>query len=491
MTDPRRPLGEGAAQEAPTAPHATPRRGKARRTGPEWFWARWPVRLALGLSLVVSGAAHCAVMPFDMPSSLELHDFEGEAEIPVDVFEQEESPAAQSTPLAPTETPEGVRLSEGVAGGRGLDGGPGEGGVRDAAADAPRDAPSDAPRGALSDASGDAVADAQPDGPDDAGAGLDGAIALVEAGPAPHGPFDPQAVLGSTKNIHAGDNNVDLLVNAEAIRKNPVGAKVGFLLRGIPQWDEFMSGTQIDPVRDTDWIRISGPALVHTERDVVLIHYSATDAVVDEAVKVLCSKYVHGGPMDAGVAGVKASVIHADRAERVIVRPQTHVLVVVPTDKAEEAARTYAPPAPVRSHLKDGEAFSMMLKNPHHVLSDIPESVTVLRMRIETRKDDGVDVYIEGDTKDPEAASEAAGSLKKLITRFADLDWLPLLGRGAFAGGILDDVDVGSEGKLVKIHRTASRHQIEMVVALIAAQFHLDPHAPVVQPAPPASAPSR
>ena len=129
MADPRRPLGEGAAQEAPTAPHATPRRGEGKRTGPERFWARWPVRIALGLSLVVSGAAHCAVMPFDMPSRLELHDFEGEAEIPVDVFDQQESPTPQSTPLAPTETPEGVRLSEGVAGGKGLDGGPGEGRV--------------------------------------------------------------------------------------------------------------------------------------------------------------------------------------------------------------------------------------------------------------------------------------------------------------------------------------------------------------------------
>ena len=432
------------------------------------------MRIALALSLVVSGAAHCAVMPFELPSRVELRDFDGEATIPVDVFE-EEPPSPPPAPPAPTEAPQAARAGETPASTKGLDAGSADGGLRDAAPDAPKDAPSDALH--------DAVADAPPDGPTDGAPGLDGAVASADAAPGPHGPFDPQAVLGSTKNIHAGDNNVDLLVNAEAIRKNPVGAKVGFLLRGIPQWDEFMTGTQIDPVRDTDWIRISGPALVHTERDVVIIHYSATDAVVDEAVAVLTRKYVRGGPMDAGVPGVKASLIHADRAERVIVRPQTHVLVVVPTDKAQEAARTYAPPAPVRGHLKDGEAFSMMLKNPHHVLSDIPESVTVLRMRIETRSDDGADIYIEGDTPDPEAAAQAAASLKKLITSFADLDEMPFMGRGFFVGGILDNVDVASDGKLVKIHRTASRRQIEMVVAFVAARFDLDPHAPVVSPA--------
>jgi hypothetical protein len=77
---------------------------------------------------------------------------------------------------------------------------------------------------------------------------------------------------------------VMLLVNAEVIRKNPVGAGLGPFLREIPPWDEFMSGTDIDPVRDTDWFIISGPSLVHTERDVVLIHYSAPDTVVDGAL---------------------------------------------------------------------------------------------------------------------------------------------------------------------------------------------------------------
>ncbi|HEY8091179.1 MAG TPA: hypothetical protein VIF09_25120, partial [Polyangiaceae bacterium] len=63
MPEPRTLLGDGAAQGAPTAPHATPRSAGGKATGPERFWRNWPVRLTLAASLVVSGVAHCAVFP--------------------------------------------------------------------------------------------------------------------------------------------------------------------------------------------------------------------------------------------------------------------------------------------------------------------------------------------------------------------------------------------------------------------------------------------
>src|SRR5580692_7214821 len=256
MADPRRSIGEGAAQEAPTAPHATPRRNEGKRTGPEWFWARWPVRIALGVSLVVSGAAHCAVMPFDVPLQLDVKDREGEAAIPIDVFESDDVP----TVVPPPSEPPPVAKGEGSQDGR-PDGG---GGVRDGSTDAARDAPPDVRE--------DAKVDAGPE--------LDGAVASADAGPSMRGPADPQAVLGAAGDIQADVVLVYLIINAEEIKKNPEAPKLGHLLTAIPQWKEFMAGTDVDPVRDMDWLMISGPALVHTEQDVVLIHYSAPDAVV-------------------------------------------------------------------------------------------------------------------------------------------------------------------------------------------------------------------
>ena len=478
MADPRRSLGEGAAQEAPTAPHATPRRTEGKRTGPEWFWSRWPVRIALGLSLIVSGAAHCAVMPFDVPLQLDLKDREGEAAIPVDVFESDEVPTVEPPPPEPPSV-----AREGSQDGR-PDGG---GGMRDGSTDAARDAPPDVRE--------DAKVDAGPE--------PDGAVASVDAGPSNRGPADPQAVLGAAGDIQADVVLVYLIINAEEIKKNPEAPKLGKLLTAVPQWHDFMDGTDVDPVRDMDWLMISGPALVHTEEDVVLIHYSAPDAVVDKAIAVVSAKYRGpagpiGGPIDAGVPGVKASLAHADRAQRVLIRPQPHVLAVVPPkdwkgrDMVERTARQLAPPAKVRARLKAGEAFYMRVVKPHNALGLIPESITEMRMVIKTRPDDGVDIFIEGDTRDPEAAAQAAEALKKVL---ADVPIIVAGPLGAMAfpsmtGHILEDVDVTSEGKLVKLHRTASRGQIDKIVSLVAVRFNIDLDAPIVAPASPATAPS-
>ena len=119
--------------------------------------------------------------------------------------------------------------------------------------------------------------------PTDAGEGDaagDGGL-LASAGdsgapPGATGPRDPGSMIGLAGLISAGTINVTLLVNISVIRTNPVGARMGPLLYGIPQWNDFMKGSQVtvDPIRDTDWILIYGPSLIHTDRDAVIVHYS-------------------------------------------------------------------------------------------------------------------------------------------------------------------------------------------------------------------------
>src|SRR4029079_9025636 len=99
------------------------------------------------------------------------------------------------------------------------------------------------------------------------------------------------------------------------------------------------SQATVDPIRDTDWILVYGPSLIHTERDAGIGHYSAPHAVVDQAVDSIAKRYDKGGVFDAGVPGVKASLGHADNAERVFMRGQPHVLIIVPKDKATDFAR--------------------------------------------------------------------------------------------------------------------------------------------------------
>ncbi len=472
MAEPRRPLGEGASEEAPTAPHATPRAPRGGRTGPERFWLRWPVRLVFGASLVVSGLAHCAVAPLGLPHGFEVNDTEGEAAIPIDMLEQEDMPPPPPPPPPPTETPPKDDESEAKAAAalRARDAGV----PMDAGADATPDAATDAP----SDAAPDGPPDAPSDGPADGGAGLDGAIALAEAGAS--GPKDPDG-LGMVGTIHADAVLVRVLVNAEVIRTNPVGAKMGYLLRGIPQWDEFMSGTDIDPVRDTDWVLISGPSLVHTERDVILIHYSAPDATIDKAIDVVSKKYDRGGRFDAGVPGVRASLAHADRAERVLLRPQSRVLAVVPPNKAEEIARQLVS-ARVPLHNHPGEAVYVRVDNPHHPMPEIPESITQLRLRVVPRADQGADLFLEGDTKDAATAAQAADDVKGIVKRHND--WIT----SSVTHGLLDHVEVTTEGGVVHAHLTASREQIETLVALVGDLLGI--HPPGAVPTGPAPRPA-
>jgi len=464
MAEPRKPLGEGAAQEAPTAPHATPRARHGKRTGPERFWARWPVRIALGASLVISGLAHCAVVPIEMPHGFEVNDTEGEAAIPVDVLEQEDTPPPPPPPPPPPETRSQDDDKEAKAAALAALHARDAGVPKDAGADATPDALADGPADALPDGPPDAAGDGSADG----AAGLDGAIAMADAG---SGPKDPQAILGAAGDIQADVVLVMVVVNAEVIRTNAVGAKMGYLLRGIPQWDEFMSGTELDPVRDTDWVMISGPSLVNTTRDVILIHYSAPDAAVDKAVDVVSKKYDRGGRFDAGVPGVRASLAHADRAERVILRPQSRVLAVVPTNVASKVARQLVA-AKVPTHIRPGEALYLRVVNPHHPMPDIPESITEARLRVVPRPDQGADVYIDGDTKDAASALQAAEDVKGLIAR--QNQWYISLA----THGLLDHVEVSTEGSVVHVHLVASRDQIEVLVSVVGEHFGIHPPSP-------------
>lgn len=440
-------LGEGAAQAAPTAPHATPRTGSKSRTGPERFWARWPVRVALALSLIVSSIVHCSMVPLDVPHSFEVRDVEGEAVIPIDVLTAEEAPPPTPPPEPSPQgkPPDDQREKE------------------------PVQAPLRRDAGTV-----DAAPDAAPDAAD-AAAPFDGAIAAsADAGQT--GPRDPEAILGA-ESFRADAQLVYLLVNAEVIRSHPVGARMGYLLRGIPQWDDFMSGTDLDPVRDTDWVIISGNSLRNTAHDAVLIHYSASDAVVDHAVRVVSSKYDRGGPFDAGVRGVRATLVHADRAERVILRPQPHLLAVVPPSFAERNARVLVA-GPVKVHTHPGEAMYLRLVNPHHPIPEIPESITEMRMRVLPRPDAGADVFIEGDTKDADEATLAADGIRRMIRRHNDAI------TSLLTHGLLDRVDVGIDGNRVKVHLTATLDQIETLVTLVGDFLGVEPPIPSAAAAP-------
>jgi len=469
----------GAADIAPTAPHATAPVSEDR-SGPARFWSGRRVRFVLRLALLLSVALHWWLSPWKlMPdaSGIKAKDVDDELTIPLDILGEEAPPEKPPQP-EPTVTPieddpNGVKAKP--------DAGPKpkpkpDAGPPDAAPEAEAPVAADAGPVAV-DVDGGVVPLAAGDGGvitdagEGDGGGEGGLVASAEAG-APAGaagPRDPGSMIGMAGLVTAGQVNVTLLVNVAVIRQHPVGARMGPLLWGIPQWNDFMKGSQtvVDPIKDTDWILIYGPSLIHTDRDAVLVRYSAPDAVVDQAVEQIAKRYDKGGPFDAGVPGVKASLGHADNAERVFMRVQPHVLTVVPKDKAAEFAKVLKR-APISPRVRPGEAVRLTVKDPWRQIS-IPglkfsNSLKELRLWVVPRASDGgADLHIEGDTTDDAAAVEVADALTDIVKRQNTIA-VRLATRG-----LLNNVRVVPDGSHVKTDVSVSADQLEALLQTVAA----------------------
>jgi hypothetical protein len=402
---------------------------------------------------VLSLVAHYAALPGSlMPDhAFEFHDVDGTLTIPVDLLN--EGPPPPPAPPPPSPPPEanvptpadpdfvgrGVRHRDAGTAPK-LDSGVAE--VVDAG---PADALGDSERSALEDAG----------------------VASSEDAAAPSGSArDAVGMIGTAGNVQAGPQNVVLTVNMSAIRNHPEGKRLGPLISAVPQWDDFLVGTGVDPLRDIDWVSINGPALLHTEKDVIILHYSASDAAVDKGVRVLAGKYAQGGPINVGVPGVRAVRGYGDRAERIFLRPQPHVLAIVPGFYAKTAAQILSKASIPGVLKRASEAVRLTLVHPHGPMPGVPESVTEVRLWIVPRNDDGgADVYGEGDTADASESQAAVLALKRLI------DEQNSIGVQLLTQGLLNRVELQPDDKTVRLHLRVTRDQIEVILAYVAGRL--------------------
>jgi hypothetical protein len=483
VADETHSLSEGAGGSAPTAPHATPAARHGRATGPERFWgARWRRLIGCG-AVVLSLGVHYVLAPWSL---LPKHDFEirdtaGDLAIPIDILAGEEAPAPPPPP--PAEPPPAIPPRSSPEKGDALDAGVPASHPDAAPRHPPRDGGPDAAPRRAHDAS-TPPHDAQPRDapPREAGVGLAVDAAIAHAGQVSGVARDAVSMIGAAGGAQAGPQNVIVAINMAVIRTHPVGARIGPLFSALPQWDDFLVGTGVDPLRDTDWVSINGPSLVHSDRDVIMVHYSASDALVDRALDVVGRKTGNGGPYDAGVPGMKAILGHADRADRVFMRPQPHVLAVVPPYYAATAAKLLAHATISRTPKRPTEAMRLTLIHPHGPMPAIPESVTELRLWIIPRNaDGGADVYAEGDTASPGACSSAVDVLRAVIRDQNSF------GVKLVTHGLLDGVALTADGSTVRMHIPVARDQLEVLLAFAAGRLGVDlvPLDAGVAPAPP------
>ena len=450
-----RDAGAGAAASAPTAPHATeaPTHGtRATLTGPERFWSP-PWRRVVGVLCVLSSLViHYELAPWSLlpEHEFEIRDTVGDLSIPIDVLQGDDSPAPPPPPppvgtQEPRPAPTPVK-GEGVDAGKALR--PDAGAERllpDAQAPKPR-----RPDAGHLDAS-------PSDGAvHEAGSGRHEDAAVARAGQVSGVARDAVGMIGAAGSAQAGPQRVVVTINMAAIRSHPVGSRIGPFFAAIPQWDDFLVGTGIEPLRDTDWVSINGPSLIHSEKDVILVHYSASDAVVDRALEAISHKSGNGGPFDDGVPGVKA----------VFMRPQPHVVAVVPPFYASKAAPMLAKSSIPRVLKRPTEALRLTLLHPHGPMPAIPESVTELRLWIVPKNSDGsADIFGEGDTATPDACREAVDILKAVVRDQNSF------GARLLLHGLLDGVELRPDGPTVRLHVPVSRDQLEVILAFAAGRL--------------------
>ncbi len=488
---------KGADLIAPTAPHARPRSddevgeglAATKNSGPAKFWSLRRVRIALFVASLISLTVHWYIAPWNLlPSSsgIEFKDPAGDLAIPVDLI-SDEPPPAPAPPPTPVEPPPAVPDKS-----------------TDPDAPATRDAgppkkPKDAgvPLSTL-----DAGAEPSDAGETDASIFSDGGIAILDdAGngtPGSQGPRDPASMFGLTKVVNTGTVNVTLGVNIELIRQHPVGGRIGPVLAAIPQWRDFISAqTALDPIKETDWILIYGPSLIHTDKDAVLVRYNASDAAMDRAVEAIAKRYDKHGTFDTGVPGVPRGTLgYADNAVRAFMRPQSHLLVIVPEPHIKEAAQVFSKQVP-KGPPKD-EAMRLVVKNPSNQISirglKFAQSLTEIRLWIVPEKADagadiGADIYGEGDCTDEEAAIDSADKLTEVLKNQNSIA-VRIATRG-----LLNNAKVVADGKKIKLHVRASQEQLEAVLQLVAAAVNVQvpppPGATTISPNTPVSPPRR
>jgi hypothetical protein len=83
-------------------------------------------------------------------------------------------------------------------------------------------------------------------------------------------PRDPISHAGGLGHASALETHVKVFVATDLVRAHKLGRRVGDVLVQIPQWQELLAGTEIDPVRDFDHILLTGPHF-HSARAVVAV----------------------------------------------------------------------------------------------------------------------------------------------------------------------------------------------------------------------------
>jgi hypothetical protein len=223
----------------------------------------------------------------------------------------------------------------------------------------------------------------------------------------------------------------------------------------MPPFDALGEG--FDPLLDADWMLYSGPRFFPNRDSAFVVRYSGPDSTIDDAFHALVSRE----PVEQIDHGALQGMV--DRFPRALLRPQSGVVAIVPQALAARVSHALAQ-GNVVPPLRAGEAVRVSMRHPGGVSALFPESVYEARAWAVLRDDGGADLYAELDCPFDSEAVVVSNSIRRMIAVYAT-------GAARFlVHGLLDAVEVEPEGKMVKLHATATPAQGEALIDLLDAR---------------------
>ncbi len=304
----------------------------------------------------------------------------------------------------------------------------------------------------------------------DAGAISDAGAADAAAKPL----VDPTLVAG-VKQIADPNANVRISIYTEKIRENPLGARIGPLLRSLYQWRDFFGPTAIDPIRDIDQIYVVGSQLRDSSNVVAILRHHLPAARMRAALEALVHADATGEWLDAGLP---VAVAHADGAERRFILPNAQTVIVTPPSAYKSALGAGKA---IRLTKSSGpEAAMIYLATPWRAFIGfpikVPQTIKWARVRITATADGGASVEIDAEDEDDTTAGEDAVYLTRTATALSQLN-LGFLGSllGQQSHKFIEHVGFSAQGS--KIHGDAQITADQLTTALDMAGAFLSDRA--------------
>ncbi len=382
--------------------------------------------------------------------------------IPIDLIE-DQLPQAPPEPAQPESAPDNAAVGEPSA-------------PKPKPKPKPKDEPAKIHDAGAPDAE-DSDAGAEDAGKAEADAGAkhleaDAGAPIADAGPSDAGarPLSDPTLVAGVKQVADSNANVRLTIYTAKIRENPLGQRLGPLLRSLYQWRDFFGPTAIDPIRDVDQIYIVGPQLRDSSNVVAILKHHVPPDRMHTAVDALVRADRAGGMwLDAGVPAASA---HADGSERrfILANPTT-VIVAPPSAYAGALA------AGKLVHLlpSSGPEVAMIyLATPWRAFIgwpvQVPQSIKWARIRVTPTVDGGATAELEAEDENEAQARDDAAYLTRTANALSQLN-LGLLGSllGQQTHKFIDHVSFDSNGKTIRGEARITADQLSSALDMASA----------------------